>query len=56
MNTHTHSLSTALYKRNAQQYKGRGNSLQYESAQQYIIQSFVFTMHKLNLGKPQIYT
>lgn len=42
MNTHTHSLSTALYKRNAQQYKGRGNSLQYESAWINILYNFHF--------------
>ena len=49
MNAHTHSLSTALYKRNAQQYKGRGNSLQYDPARyQYIIQSFTFTKYRLS--------
>lgn len=42
MNIHTHSLSTTLYKRNAQQYKGRGNSLQYESARINILYNLHF--------------
>ena len=42
MNTHTHSLSTTLYKINAQQYKGRGNSLQYESARINILYNLHF--------------
>ena len=40
---------TTLYKRNAQQYKGRGNSLQYESARINILYNFsTFTKYRLS--------
>ena len=56
MNIHTHSLSTALYNRNAQQYKGRGNSLQYESTRyQYIYNLYFYNAQVKSWETPNLH-